>query len=472
MRRHRFLLLLSTLLVWCFFSAAVRSQEKNEPLERIAFGSCASEDQPQPIWKAVIETQPDLFLFIGDNIYGDTEEMKEMKAKYKKLAAQKGYQDLCKACPVLATWDDHDYGVNDGGKEYPKRKESQQVFLDFFDVPKDSPRRTREGIYHAEMFGPPDKRVQIILLDTRYFRDPLKTRNDVHPGEGPYVANSSPDVTILGEAQWKWLEEQLRKPAKLRLIASSIQVVPEDHGWEKWMNMPLERERLFRLIRDTKAEGVIFLSGDRHLAELSMMDGKVGYPLYDLTSSGLNRGFEGWRKLEENRHRVATMPFGNNFGLIQIDWDQPDPLIRLQIRDEEGDLTIQHKIPLSVLTIGTIPSEGSSGVKLARWNPLTKDVIKENLNQEVIIEMKVQSIGMHKQKGYLFLNSAKNFFDENNFTVLVKKSAQEQMKDQGITELRDHFADKTITATGILALYQGRPELIVEQAKQIRIVEE
>ena len=83
---------------------------------------------------------------------------------------------------------------------------------------------------------------------------------------------------MLGEDQWAWLEEQLRTPAEVRLIASSIQVVAEDHGWEKWMNFPHERERLYRLIRETRAEGVVFLSGDRHLAELSMMDGGGGLP--------------------------------------------------------------------------------------------------------------------------------------------------------------------------------------------------
>src|SRR5437870_9653852 len=112
------------------------------------------------------------------------------------------------------------------------------------------------------------------------------------------------------------------------------------------MNFPLERERLFKLMRDTKAAGVICLSGDRHLAELSMMDAGIGYPLFDLTSSGLTEASQKWRRLEVNRHRVATMNWGNNFGTILIDWSQDDPLIRLQIRDEGGEVTIQEKLPL------------------------------------------------------------------------------------------------------------------------------
>ena len=84
------------------------------------------------------------------------------------------------------------------------------------------------------------------------------------------------------------------------------------------MNFPRERERLFKLIRETGAEGLIILSGDRHLAELSTMDAGLGYPLYDLTSSGLNQAFRSWRPLETNRHRVATMGWGDNFGLINL----------------------------------------------------------------------------------------------------------------------------------------------------------
>ncbi len=280
--------------------------------------------------------------------------MTVMKKKYEQLAAMPGYQKLVKSCPIMATWDDHDYGVNDGGKEYSKRAESQKVFLDFFNAPKNDPRRKRAGIYTAKIFGEKGKRAQIIMLDTRYFRSKLQKKKDRKKGEGPYEANNDRSTTVLGEAQWKWLEGELKKPAEVRIIASSIQVIPEDHGWEKWMNFPHERARLYKLIRDTKANGVVFLSGDRHLAELSMMDGGVGYPLFDLTSSGLNQAFKNWREHETNQHRVGTMNYGDNFGFIEIEWDRKRPRIRLQIRDDEGDVTIQRKILLSDLKPGVI----------------------------------------------------------------------------------------------------------------------
>ena len=318
-------------------------------LTRIAFGSCADQERPQPIWRAILAVRPQLFLFIGDNIYGDTEDMAEMRAKYRQLAAIPGFARLRRQVPILATWDDHDYGLNDGGADFAGRVASQNEFLDFWAVAHNSPRRIRAGVYDAGIFGPTGNRVQIILLDTRYHRSPLRPRPEGMPGVGRYVPDDSPGKTMLGDEQWRWLEEQLRRPAEIRLVVSSIQVVAEDHGWEKWMNLPRERERLFSLVRTTGAKGVIFLSGDRHLAELSMMDGGAGYPLYDLTASGLNNASPKWRPYEANRHRVATMNEGDNFGLVEIDWQSSDPIVSLQIRDLSGEATLRTRVRLSTL---------------------------------------------------------------------------------------------------------------------------
>jgi alkaline phosphatase D len=452
----------------CMLLVAQTATAQDVPLERIAFGSCAHQDRPQPIWGPIVANKPQLFLFIGDNIYGDTKDMTILKKKYELLGAMPGYQTLLKACPVLATWDDHDYGLNDAGADYAQRVQSQQIFLDFFDVPKDSPRRKQEGIYDAKIFGPADKSVQVILLDTRYHRDPLKRNTKVSPQFGNYVGNTDPKATILGAEQWRWLEEQLRKPAKVRLFVSSIQVVPEDHGYEKWMNFPLERERLLKLLKDTKAGGVIFLSGDRHLAELSVMDGGVGYPLYDLTSSGLNQGFKKWRKHEVNRHRVASMNYGDNFGLITIDWSAVDPLIRMQIRDADGEVTIQHKAPLSLLQPGALKAKSLARAKLATGEPLTAEVVAQHLNKKCTVELEVQATG--SSATLVFLNSAPDRTAEENFTVVLDKEAQDKLKKAGITSMRAEYEGKQIRVTGTLTLFRERPQIIVSDPAQIEVM--
>jgi alkaline phosphatase D len=449
-------------------AAAALAADPQQPLRRVAFGSCADQDKPQPIWDAVVAGKPELFLFIGDIIYADTKDMDVMRAKYNKLAGLPGYQRLLKTCPLLATWDDHDYGGNDAGTDYPKKVESQQILLDFLGEPKDSPRRKQEGIHHARVFGPPGKRTQVILLDTRYFRSALKKKEKFIPAEGGYVPNTDPDATFLGAAQWKWLEEQLRVPAELRLLVSSIQVVAEDHGHEKWMNIPAERERLFRLLADTKAGGVVILSGDRHLAELSMMDAGLGYPLYDLTASGLNQASKRWRKLETNRHRVATMNVGDHFGTVTVDWDRADPIIGLQIRDAEGDVTIGHKVPLSLLQPGALKAKPVEVAKLSTGEPLTDaEVVKKHVGKEVTVEMTVNATGASQTR--TFLNSAVDRNSDENFTVVLPTAAVEAFKKAGVDSPRDHFKGKRVKVTGKLSLFREKPQIVVDDPKQIEI---
>lgn len=447
-----------------FAVAGASAQNPSEPISRIAFGSCAHQDRPQPIWAAVLGTRPDLFLLLGDNIYGDTNDLKELRAKYAKFGNVPGFQHLRKTCRVMATWDDHDYGKNDAGAEFELREASQQVFLDFFDVPNDSPRRQRKGVYDAQVFGPPGKRVQVIMLDTRYHRSPLKTVE----GKKGYVPNTDPDATILGEEQWKWLEQQLQQPAEVRLLVSSIQVVAQDHIYEKWMNFPNERERLYKLLKDTKANGVIILSGDRHLAELSVMDAGLGYPLYDLTSSGLNMGFPNWRPLEVNQHRVATMGFGNNFGLIRIDWNAVDPLISLQIRDEVGDVMIQEKISLKTLRPAApvdpqrVPDDGGQ---------LPEGVISamqalQAVGKKVEVQFRVASVG---GRGPYFINSLKEYRAKENLTLFVPLEVAKQLSPEG--SLSEKYTGKVIRVSGEVSVFRGAVQIRIEKPDQIRLVD-
>jgi len=178
---------------------------------------------------------------MGDNIYADTNDIDLMKAKYDQLIKRPSFRQFSEKSKVLATWDDHDYGKNDVGEEYPQKKESQQVFLDAFNFTQDHPARKQAGIYHSYYQGPEGKRLQIINLDTRYNRSPLKYKK---LGKSKaYIPNTAPNTTILGEAQWKWLEQELLKPADLRIIVSSIQIITVDHHFEKWSNIPAERKR-------------------------------------------------------------------------------------------------------------------------------------------------------------------------------------------------------------------------------------
>ncbi len=313
-----------------------------EPIDTIAFGSCLKQTRPQPIWKSVRASKPDVFVLLGDNIYGDTRDMEKLKGKWDTFSAFPGFKKLREDCRLLAIWDDHDYGENDAGLEFPQKVESQQLFLDFLGEPKSSQRRNTPGIYDSVTIGPKGKRVQFILLDTRYFRTALKRAPKREKGKGPYGPNDSDKAEILGEAQWKWLERTLREPADLRIIASSIQVVSTTHGWETWGNFPKERERFFELLKKTKAKGVVILSGDRHSAEISRLEGVLPYPLFDVTSSAMNQK---QRPQEEtNPDRIGKRYFDENFGLLKINWTQAFPKVSIEIRDLSGKVVRAAKV--------------------------------------------------------------------------------------------------------------------------------
>jgi alkaline phosphatase D len=319
-------------------------------VQRIAFGSCLQQDKPQPIWDAILASRPDVFIFLGDNIYGDSEDMDVLAAKWTLFTNQPGYQRLRRVAYVTGTWDDHDFGQNDAGKEYPQKEGSKRLLLDALGDPTDSARRKRDGVYDAMIFGPEGRRVQIILLDTRWFRDPLERAADRVANRGPYRPTDDPSTTLLGEAQWLWLESQLRQPADLRIVASSIQFVPAEHGWEKWANFPHERTRMIELIARTGAGGVVFISGDRHHAEISRLTGGTPYPLYDLTSSSLNKPGSGQNDEEPNQWRLGRVYSGENFGLIEIDWTAlPAPAIRMSILNRDGEIMIREETGLDRL---------------------------------------------------------------------------------------------------------------------------
>jgi alkaline phosphatase D len=258
----------------------------------------------------------------------------------------------------MATWDDHDFGLNDGGGDFPRKNESRDLLFNFLDVPASSDRRLSPGLYEAKIFGPVGRRVQVIMLDTRYFRDPM-TKGELSKEEalargivGRYVPNDDPEISLLGTEQWRWLESELRKPAELRLLVSSIQVVAGNKGAEGWGNFPIELERLYKLIDETEAAGVVILSGDVHFSEMSASNEAIDYLLYDFTSSPLRQfgvGMTGWEELI-NENRIGAAYANDNFGLIDIDWSaKPYATIKFRLIADDGEEVFHHEVSLGDL---------------------------------------------------------------------------------------------------------------------------
>lgn len=337
----------------CAVLAAATSSVAKD-INRIAFGSCSKESKDQPIWDSINKDQPDIFAMLGDNIYADTNSIDVINNKYQKLAAKPGFKKMKNTSQIVAIWDDHDYGQNDAGKEYSLKHESRTAFLKFFEEPPESPRWTRDsGIYTSYTWESSGKSIQMILLDTRWNRDALNSvgksayfSERAPKNMGPYSPVLSKESKLLGEEQWLWIENELNKPADLRFICSGIQILPEFSGWESWANFPHERQRMLKTIQKTKANGIIFLSGDTHWAEFSKISPEIGYPLWELTSSGLT---EEWKQVSPNKHRIGPFTHKANYGLIDLNLSAPNPTITLSIKNADGLIQIQNTLSLSDL---------------------------------------------------------------------------------------------------------------------------
>jgi alkaline phosphatase D len=328
------------LVSFALFSFALSTKSfAQEKIFKIAFGSCSRETSKAQLWQEILSKNPDVWMWIGDNVYADTHNMDSMRSAYDIQKSHPDYQQLIKTTTILGTWDDHDYGVNDGGKFFSKKDQSKEELLRFLNVPAHADVRKHKGVYQSYLFGEGQQLTKIILLDTRYFRDTLAKSSK--KGKR-YETNPTGDV--LGEAQWAWLEKELTdSKANLHIIASSIQFLANDHGFEKWGNFPKARKRMFTLLEKTKPTNALFVSGDRHIAEFSKIKLLgLSYSLYDFTSSGLTHTWsDPWE--EKNKLRVGSLIIEKNYGLISIEWQNQKPLVTMQVLGKNNQLFAEVK---------------------------------------------------------------------------------------------------------------------------------
>lgn len=318
-------------------SLAINVSAQSGKSMTVAFGSCNRQNLPQPLWDVIALNQPDLWIWLGDNIYGDTHDMNILKEKYQMQKNNEKYKLFASKVPVIGTWDDHDFGKNDAGKHYPHKKESQQLALDFLNVPKESPVREQKGIYSSNSYMVGKKHVKVILLDCRYHRDTL-----MKDSSKQYLPNLEGD--ILGEEQWEWLEKQLKTNADAYIIGSGIQILAEEHPYEKWANFPAARKRLMDLLVSTKVKGVILLSGDRHIGEFSKVQVPgLGFPLYDITSSGLTHSATN-NTGENNQHRVGPLVNQKHYGLMEFEEEGEKLNITVSLKGLETP--VYHKVEI------------------------------------------------------------------------------------------------------------------------------
>ena len=304
----------------------------------IGFGSCIDQDLPQPIWSAIEAKNVDAFIFLGDNVYGDHPSGKLDKLRKSYITQSTKLPKWLNKKKVVSIWDDHDYGINDGGGDFKNKRESQKLFLDFWQIPENDPRHKRDGLYFNELIEIDGFKINLIVLDTRFFRSKLSSN------KSPYIPTDNIDTTILGDEQWTWFKQVLNHDSDLILVLSSIQILATEHVFEKWDLFPHERLKMMKLLDSIETKSLI-ISGDRHKGGLY----KKG-SLIELTSSSLNKPTTAARisrnlpivadsikkqLLEDDKLLQNKIYNYENFGLIKI--NTKTQKIEISLNDINGN---------------------------------------------------------------------------------------------------------------------------------------
>ena len=323
-----------------------RGLDLNQAPTRLAFASCFDQDKDASAWTQLQSQNPDLMIMMGDNVYASQAAKKPILQQYIKLEKLSTYRKFRETVPFLATWDDHDYGVSDGDVTNPEKQEARKAFTYHYPYIRDSTLLDQPGIFHSKILGGVKEgrgrrarvtpSLHVIMLDTRWNKTPW---TKVPSADGTHqVITQSTDKkeTILGDVQWEWLEDQLQIPTDFKIIVSSMQVLAEEHGYERWGHFPHEKQKLLNLIAKTKPKNLVILSGDRHFASHSKIEIPGWGPLYEMTSSPLNTPKGNITEVEKIYQSEIFVK--ENYGIAEFDWKKKTATFEIQ--DLEGK-TIQ-----------------------------------------------------------------------------------------------------------------------------------
>lgn len=316
-------------------------QFRNDPPNfKIAFGSCSfinekKDDRPKPyggqyeIFNSILQKDPDLMIWGGDNVYlrvPDFMTESGIRHRYRHTRATPELQALLGSVHHYATWDDHDYGPNDADRSYANKKLTEKAFNEYW------------GNLNTNVVGNGGitqhfawNDVEFFMLDDRYHRAPNRDPNS--------------NKAYFGKEQLDWLIDALTTSnATFKIVVTGGQIISSSARGENYATYPGERNELLQRLHDSKIEGILFISGDRHHTEISKMDRADAYPLIDITCSPLTSGTHSARD-EGNTHQVKGKTFYNrNFGIMEVTGKRRDRVLLLTIYDTDGNKVFDYEI--------------------------------------------------------------------------------------------------------------------------------
>jgi alkaline phosphatase D len=317
-----------------FSSKKLWQYREDAPNFTVAFGSCMYVNEPDvdrpgkgygsnySIFESINAKNPDIMLWGGDNIYlreADYDSKTGIYHRYTHSRSIKEIQPLLAKTQNFAIWDDHDFGNNDSDRSFYNKYTTQKAFKDFWaNKIYGSDSSQSEGTYSTFNWGD----AQFFLLDDRFFRSP----ND----------RKTADNTMLGTIQFNWLIDALSASnASFKIVVIGGQVLNSVPDTENYGHYPEEKAQLLKELLDNKIKGVLFLTGDRHYAELAKLDRENTYPLYDWTVSPFTSGVASERETNPLKEAGSTF-FTHNFGLISFSGNKANRQMKLTLFDKDG----------------------------------------------------------------------------------------------------------------------------------------
>ena len=321
-----------------FSSKKLWQWREKAPDFTIALGSCsyiseAALDRPgkpygsnYSIFESIAKKNPDIMLWGGDNVYlreADWDSKSGIYHRYTHSRTLKEMQPLLASTQNIAIWDDHDFGPDDSDRSFYNKNTTQQAFKDFWaNKFYGMDPNQKEGIFSSYNWSD----AEIFLLDNRFFKSPNK--------------RLSGEKTMLGTAQIEWLIDALTySKASFKIIVIGGQVLNTEAVFENYENYKSEKDFLLGEILTNQIKGVVFISGDRHFTELSILNRPNTYSLYDWTVSPLTSGHGAVDKIakEPNTNRVHGSLFAQHvFGTLSFSGEKETRQMKMSLFDKDG----------------------------------------------------------------------------------------------------------------------------------------
>lgn len=327
---------------------------KDAPDFTLIAGSCAYVNEPvydrpgrpygdrHEIFNVMAAQQPDLMLWLGDNLYFrevDYSSPEGMARRWAYERRQPTLQRLLRTGAHVAIWDDHDYGPNNSNRSFVHKEAALDLMKRYWANPSWGMPDV-QGAFSVVSFND----VDIFLMDNRWYRDDEQL-ND-------------PQRQMYGAAQLRWLKNALlASQARFKIVAGGTQQLMKSPRGDSWADYPAEREDFLKFLSDTKLGGVLFMSGDVHRSELSKLERPGLYTLYDLTCSPMTSGVYVDERLRDRPGTVpGTVTMGErNFCKLRVEGTRAERRIVVQVMSVDGVTKFTHTLTADELGVAWRP---------------------------------------------------------------------------------------------------------------------